>query len=313
MPTWWEHLIHVTTGRSRRHVDLPDLRHLPSRRVALERTHYVVNDPERHHRRHRMYIIRHETDRRSRRPARVAVYSNGRDVGYLPARVAAAVAPLLDTLGGAAVVNGAGPATDSIRLRVDLPTDAALSGFVGTRAEREEERMTRITWHGLETGSTETCEIDFPGRGMVATGVVDTQDGRLAYRVETDADGVFRLADLAIGGRTLALSFSDGRWLVNGEHRGDLDGATEIDIQATPLTNTLPIRRLDLAVGESVDIDTAWIAVPALTVVRDPQRYTRVGERQWLYESRDSDFRAVLTVDDEGVVLDYPGLFRSGD
>lgn len=277
MPTWWEHLIHVTTGRSRRHVDLPDLRHLPSRRVALERTHYVVNDPERHHRRHRMYVIRHESDRRSRRPARVAVYSNGRDVGYLPARVAAAVAPLLDTLGGAAVVNGAGPATDSIRLRVDLPTDAALSGFVGTR------------------------------------GVVDTPDGRLAYRVETDADGVFRLADLAIGGRTLALSFSDGRWLVNGEHRGDLDGATEIDIQATPLTNTLPIRRLDLAVGESADIDTAWIAVPALTVVRDPQRYTRVGERQWLYESRDSDFRAVLTVDDEGVVLDYPGLFRSGD
>lgn len=142
MPTWWEHLLHVATGRSRRHVDLPDLRHLPSRRVALERTHYVVNDPERHHRRHRMYVIRHETDRRSRRPARVAVFSNGRDVGYLPPRVAATVAPLLDTLGGAAVVNGAGPATDSIRLRVDLPTDAALADFTDSHLRNEEERIS---------------------------------------------------------------------------------------------------------------------------------------------------------------------------
>lgn len=311
MPTWWEHLIHVATGRSRRHVDLPDLRHLPTRRVALERTHYVVNDPERHHRRQRLYVLRHETDRRSRRAARVAVFSNGRDVGYLPSRVAATVAPHLDTLGGAALVNGAGPATDSIRLRVDLPTDAAMAEFIGTHVQNEEKRMSRITWEGLETASTETCEIHFSGHSMVANGDIDTPDGRLAYRVETDAGGLFRLADLAIGGRTLSLSFSDGRWLVNGEHRGDLDGATEIDISATPLTNTLPIRRLDLPIGQSADIDTAWIAVPALTVVRDPQRYTRVGERQWRYESRDSDFRALLTVDDDGLVLDYPGLFRS--
>ncbi|WP_322409800.1 putative glycolipid-binding domain-containing protein [Microbacterium invictum] len=311
MPTWWEHLTHVATGRSRRHVDLPDLRHLPSRRVSLERTHYVVNDPERHHRGQRLYVLRHEADRRSRRPARVAVFSNGRDVGYLPSRVAATLAPHLDTLGGAAVVNGAGPATDSIRLRVDLPTAAALAVYTETRAAIEEERMTRITWQGIESPSTETCEIEFSERGMVANGVVDTDGGRLTYRVETDATGAFRLADLAIGGRALGLSFSDGRWLVNGEHRGDLDGATEIDISATPLTNTLPIRRLNLSIGESADIDTAWIAVPDLTVVRDAQRYTRVGERQWLYESRDSDFRATLMVDDDGVVLDYPGLFRA--
>ncbi|NYF15642.1 hypothetical protein HDC37_000454 [Microbacterium sp. AK009] len=311
MPTWWEHLVHVVTGRSRRHVDLPDLRHLPSRRVALERTHYVVNDPERHHRRRRLYVLRHETDRRSRRPVRVAVISNGRDVGYLPSRVAATVAPHLDTLGGAAVVNGAGPATDSIRLRVDLPTEAALADFAESRAQHEETSMTRITWQGLEAASTETCTVEFTVSGMTAVGVVDLGADRLDYRVVADEAGQFRTADLAIDGRTLSLSFSDGRWLVNGEHRGDLDGASEIDIQATPLTNTLPVRRLALAIGESADIETAWIAVPALTVVRDPQRYTRLDERQWLYESRDSDFRAVLTVDDEGLVLDYPGLFRS--
>lgn len=91
--------------------------------------------------------------------------------------------------------------------------------------------------------------------------------------------------------------------------RADLAAAREVDISATPLTNTLPIRRLRLAVGDAADIITAYISVPELAVSPHPQRYTRIGPREYLYESRDSDFRRVVTVDDDGIVLDYPGLF----
>lgn len=309
MPTWWEHLLHVVTGRESRHAQLPDLRHLPSRRVAVERTHYVVNDPERRHQRRRLYVIRHAPGRSGRRPHRVAVYSNGRSVGYLPDPVAKGMSPLLGTLGGAAVVAGVGAADDSIRLRVDVPTQDALDDFA--RAREGEERMIRVTWHAIETDSVETCRIDIEDGALIAHGRVDGEDGRLDYRLETDHDGQFRSTDLTIGARSLSVSYSDGHWLVGGERRDDLGGAREIDISATPLTNTLPIRRLRLAIGDSADVDTAWISVPRLTVIRDPQRYTRVGEREYLFESRDSDFRAILTVDEDGVVLDYPGLFRS--
>lgn len=171
--------------------------------------------------------------------------------------------------------------------------------------------MTRMRWVGSEESSTEACDVAMSDRGMVANGVVETSAWRLLYCVETDEIGRFRTGELTTGSRTLRLSNSAGRWTVNDEPRDDLEGATEIDISVTPLTNSLPIRRLGLAIGESADVDTAWIAVPSLTVVRDPQRYTRIGEKQWLYESRDSDFRAILTVDDEGLVLDYPGLFRA--
>jgi hypothetical protein len=306
MPTWWEHFVHAVTGRPHRHLHLPDLRHLPSRRISVERTHYLVNDPERRHQRRRLYVIRHSPSRSGRRP-RIAVYSNGRGVGYLPEPVAHRMSPLLATLGGAAVVNGAGAADGSIRLRVDLPTHTALTEFAA--AQERDERMTRITWHGLEAGSVETCTIEFTDGALVADSVVDGPAGRLEYRLETDARGQFRSADLTSGGRNLSVSFSGGHWLVNGERRGDLDGARDIDIVATPMTNTLPIRRLGLAVGESADVDTAWVDRD-LTVVRDPQRYTRVGEREYLFEARDSDFRAIITVDDDGVVLDYPALFR---
>lgn len=97
---------------------------------------------------------------------------------------------------------------------------------------------------------------------------------------------------------------------MDGELRPDLDGAREVDISVSPLSNTLPIRRLNLAVGESADIITAYLTLPDLTVTFDPQRYTRLSEREYLYESRDSDFRRTITVDDTGLVIDYPGLFE---
>jgi len=126
MPESWEHFLHLVVGRVRRHEKLPDLRHLPSRRVALERTHFVVNDPERRHLRSRLYVVRHE---QVRRRSSLAVFSNGRRVGYLPERIARTMAPLIEELGGAVVVNGAGASGGSIRLRVDVPTLEAMGEF----------------------------------------------------------------------------------------------------------------------------------------------------------------------------------------
>jgi uncharacterized protein len=82
-----------------------------------------------------------------------------------------------------------------------------------------------------------------------------------------------------------------------------------VDIAISPLSNTLPIRRLELAVGESAEITTAYVAVPDLTVVTDPQRYTRLADHEYRYESRDSNFKRVITVDEHGLVVTYPGLF----
>lgn len=133
MPAWWEQLLHITTGHISRHDELPDLRHLPTRPVVLERTHYLVNDRERDSQAPRTYVLR--TQPRTRRaPAGVAVTSNGRGVGHLPADAADAISPLLDELGGAAIVNGTGPKAGSIRLRIDLPAPDAVGEFIRTRA-----------------------------------------------------------------------------------------------------------------------------------------------------------------------------------
>jgi uncharacterized protein len=105
------------------------------------------------------------------------------------------------------------------------------------------------------------------------------------------------------------LEASEGRWTVDGHPRPDLEGCVDVDIAATPLTNTFPIRRLaDLAVGESVTSAVAWVDVPTLAVARVDQTYERLPDRDrlacWRY--RDPAHGAfVLTVDHEGLVVDY--------
>jgi hypothetical protein len=104
----------------------------------------------------------------------------------------------------------------------------------------------------------------------------------------------------------------DRRWWMDGEQVPALEGCVDVDLGVTPSTNTLPIRRLELEVGGTAEIDAAWIRFPELDVVRASQRYTRLVERRYLYQS--NTFQAELDVDDLGLVVTYPGIWkREGD
>lgn len=102
-----------------------------------------------------------------------------------------------------------------------------------------------------------------------------------------------------------------GHWWQDGDPRADLDGCVDVDVSATPLTNTFPLRRLDsLACGESTTLPVAWIDVPTLRVHRLAQTYKRLTQADganvatWEYsDPRHGAF--VLGVDAEGVVVDY--------
>jgi len=105
--------------------------------------------------------------------------------------------------------------------------------------------------------------------------------------------------------------------MADGEPVPALDGCIDVDISATPFTNTLPIRRLGLKPGEAANLKVAYLAIPEMRVEPARQRYTCL-ERDdqgglYRYESLDGEFAgftADLPVDAGGLVLDYPGLFR---
>jgi uncharacterized protein len=97
----------------------------------------------------------------------------------------------------------------------------------------------------------------------------------------------------------------------NGLILPTLAGCIDIDIAATPSTNTLPIRRLKLARGERQPISVVYVSTPDLEVTRVEQAYTCIEpDVEYRYEGIFRDFAANMKIDDDGLVIDYPTLFR---
>jgi hypothetical protein len=100
-----------------------------------------------------------------------------------------------------------------------------------------------------------------------------------------------------------------GLWEIDGVGRPDLEGATDLDIEWTPATNALPVNRLRLAVGDSRNVDAAWVRVPDLTVELLQQTYRRTLEDVYRYESGHGSFAAELQVDGAGFVDRYGDIW----
>ena len=101
----------------------------------------------------------------------------------------------------------------------------------------------------------------------------------------------------------------DDTWLVEGKNRADLCDCTDIDIEASPVTNTIPIRRYRLKMGERMDLTVLWLRIPTLKAIPLKQSYERLGEREYRYHS-ESGFTAKLQVDDLGLVTRYGNIWK---
>ena len=105
-----------------------------------------------------------------------------------------------------------------------------------------------------------------------------------------------------------------GRWgEMNGAHRPELDGCVDLHLPCTPFTNTLPIRRLPLHVGDTADITVAHVDVETLDVQPEHHRYTRLDTHRWRFEQLSTGWQQEFDVDEHGLVRDYPTLFRRVD
>ncbi len=149
----------------------------------------------------------------------------------------------------------------------------------------------------------------------VIVGATDDSSFALRYRIRCDNMWRVRSAEIAIVGENRKVEIAgdgNGNWSdASGKALPKLAGAIDIDLSASPFTNTLPIRRLKLRAGKSAEIVAVYILAPALTLTTDPQRYTCLeARRRYRYESLDSDFTREIEVDKHGLVVNYPGLFR---
>jgi putative acetyltransferase len=163
----------------------------------------------------------------------------------------------------------------------------------------------RVAWEG--PFGRETCAVfDLPD-GAVFRGDVEGAD--LTYAVEVDAAWRTRTTTVTdpTGTRRLA-SDGAGSWWLGGQEARSLTGCGAVDIEATPVTNTLPIRQLGDQDRHAADLQAAWVRVPGPDVVSSTQRYVDLGAGRWRYTS--GTFAADLTVDEDGLVVTYGDIWR---
>ena len=106
-------------------------------------------------------------------------------------------------------------------------------------------------------------------------------------------------------------SHSAQHWWMNGVQQSDVMGCIDLDLNFSPSTNLLPIRRLKLGIGQAAEVRAAWLRFPSFKLELLPQKYRRLSDNSYRYESAGGQFVADLRVNDFGFVIDYPGIWQS--
>jgi uncharacterized protein len=192
-----------------------------------------------------------------------------------------------------------------------------------------------VAWVKDDPFGVEFAEIALAPQRLSAEGVaigIEPIPYRLDYTLETAAGFVTSRLRVSSRGegwrRTLELHrHAEGAWSVKADEEGHVDlpsaggdpatllGALDCDLGLSPVTNLGPVLRNDLLSGGGpVELTMAWVSVPDLSVKADGQRYSFVSADRdshvIRYEAIDGTFAADITLDRDGIVIDYPDIAR---
>ena len=182
--------------------------------------------------------------------------------------------------------------------------------------------MTResILWRAIDWPGHEACslyQVDSEWR-LEGTAVFlhEGRTCRLSYLIAGDANWQTRRAAVSgwCGSEDINFELSvdvHRRWQLNGVAQPAVEGCIDFDLNFSPSTNLLPVRRLNLEAGQQAEVKAAWLRFPSFELEPLSQVYERLGEFKYRYSSSGGDFVAELTVNDVGFVTVYPQLWEA--
>jgi hypothetical protein len=173
-----------------------------------------------------------------------------------------------------------------------------------------------VAWKSLSGNGTEYCALWHTAEGWLLKGTVvevlkDQRPMLVSYEIHCDENWLTHRVQIerTIGSDVKSLSLgveSRGIWRTAGQELLVLRGCDDVDLEVTPATNTLPIRRLNLNIASSESVIVAWVRFPDLTIQQSSQRYTRLTANTYHFLSNNG-FSAEIAVDDLGLVTAYSG------
>jgi hypothetical protein len=177
-------------------------------------------------------------------------------------------------------------------------------------------------WTGLEYYSLENCLIEVTASGVdINSVIIGKYEGRIYrvdYHIKTNPDWETQYVQITSRHSNREqyyrlTSDGSGNWIVDGRRLSQFDGCIDVDIAVTPFTNTLPINRLRLHTRETKHIRVIYFDLLEQQVKPVVQVYKRISEEKYHYENVPNDFETDITVDENGLVVDYPSLFTRAE
>jgi hypothetical protein len=179
------------------------------------------------------------------------------------------------------------------------------------------------SWAHIFNPGLEKLTLETSALGVMALGEVEEKIGDVPYRFHYSVmcDPDWNVRELTVehyGTHTRSLDLiSDGlgRWSTPAcEELPAFEGCTDVDLSAAAFTNTLPIRRLNLGENQKAELKVLYVEASSMEMMATQQRYTCVrrgeSESTYYYENLLTGFRVEIRVDVDGLILDYPGVFR---
>jgi hypothetical protein len=176
-----------------------------------------------------------------------------------------------------------------------------------------------ILWRRLDRPGHESARLVEQEASWLLEGTAvflhEGQPCRLDYQVVCDLQWRTKGGIVTgwVGGETIAAECSvdaEGAWWLNGVPCPEVEGCTDLDLNFSPSTNLLPIRRLELAVGEEAPVKAAWLRFPSFKLEPLEQIYRRMDENVYRYESAGGRFVRDLPVNAAGFVTVYPDFWQ---
>jgi len=181
-----------------------------------------------------------------------------------------------------------------------------------------------LTWRSHDDTRIESTRVQLSGNrikayGRIAAAATAAHPAFSAsYDLVTDDNGATNRLSLtvSVAERDRQLSISrdeENMWLITdheGQSRDSYEGAVDVDVVLSPFFNALPIRRVGLhRHADAVTLPLVYVNLPELTV----------GPATISYSSSDPESgggiklvspvaNTTIVVDDDGFILDYPGL-----
>jgi len=179
---------------------------------------------------------------------------------------------------------------------------------------RESIRWRSIEHSGLEQLRINEWDDSIKVRSAIVGAGGNVRHG-VMYEISLKLDWTFEAILLlrTDGVMTVLRRGGDGGWFdMHADELPELKGCIDIDFEMTPFTNTLPIRRAPLAIGETRRFRMAYIPADTLEPFADEQTYTRLSDRVYRFENGEGEdyFTADIEVDEHGLVVNYPELFE---